>query len=142
VRAERVERIAGRANGTLLPEHEEHGKMEMDDGDETQVRFYCHLDFHEFFSPRCKNCKTPIEGDVVVALGANWHSGHFFCAQCGDPFEKDTPFVENEGYAWCVECHAKRFSGKCAKCKRPVADLVVEALGREWHEGCFCCSVS
>ena len=47
-------------------------------------RFYCHCDFHELFSPRCKSCKTPIEGEVVVALGANYHEGHFFCAECGD----------------------------------------------------------
>jgi paxillin len=48
------------------------------------LRFYCHLDFHELFSPRCRSCKTPIEGEVVVACGAEWHAGHFFCAQCGD----------------------------------------------------------
>lgn len=47
-------------------------------------RFYCHLDFHELFSPRCKSCKTPIEGEVVEACGATWHPGHFFCAECGD----------------------------------------------------------
>jgi len=47
-------------------------------------RFYCHLDFHELFSPRCKSCKTPIEGEVVIACGAEWHVGHFFCAECGD----------------------------------------------------------
>lgn len=53
--------------------------------DEDRVpRFYCHLDFHELFSPRCKSCKTPIEGEVVVACGAEWHVGHFFCAECGD----------------------------------------------------------
>ena len=47
-------------------------------------RFFCHLDFHELFSPRCKNCQTPIEGEVVVACGETWHVGHFFCAECGD----------------------------------------------------------
>lgn len=47
-------------------------------------RFYCHLDFHEFFSPRCRSCKTPIEGEVVLACGGEWHVGHFFCAECGD----------------------------------------------------------
>ena len=36
---------------------------------ETDIRFFCHLDFHEFFSPRCKSCKTPIEGEVIVAAG-------------------------------------------------------------------------
>ncbi len=61
----------------LKREAEQH---QLDDG----VRFYCHLDYHELFSPRCKSCKTPIEGEVVVACGAEWHVGHFFCAQCGD----------------------------------------------------------
>jgi len=49
-----------------------------------RVKFYCHLDFHELYSPRCRNCKTPIEGEVVVACGGTWHVGHFFCAECGD----------------------------------------------------------
>ena len=51
---------------------------------DNSMRFYCHLDYHEFFSPRCKSCKTPIEGEVIVACGAEWHVGHFFCAECGD----------------------------------------------------------
>jgi hypothetical protein len=68
-------------NGEEVEEQE--GCTEEYDGDES-LRFYCHLDFHEFFSPRCKSCKTPIEGEVIVACGAEWHSGHFFCAQCGD----------------------------------------------------------
>lgn len=54
------------------------------DEEARSLRFYCHLDFHELFSPRCKSCKTPIEGEVVVACGAEWHVGHFFCAECGD----------------------------------------------------------
>ena len=58
-------------------------RLEEEDGDDS-LRFFCHLDFHELFSPRCKSCKTPIEGEVVVACGAEWHVGHFFCAQCGD----------------------------------------------------------
>lgn len=114
-----------------------------DDGDgyDDSLRFYCHLDFHESFSPRCRTCKTPIEGEVVLACGAEWHVGHFFCAQCGDPFDAQTPFVEREGYAWCVECHANRFSARCRACRRPVVDLGVRALGGEWHEGCFSCEV-
>jgi hypothetical protein len=58
----------------------ERGGEDADDG----WRFFCHLDFHEFFSPRCRSCKTPIEGEVVVAAGGEWHVGHFFCAECGD----------------------------------------------------------
>lgn len=80
-REERVARIQGRVNGQPIEEKE--GSSEVEDGDEG-LRFYCHLDFHEFFSPRCRSCKTPIEGEVVVACGGEWHVGHFFCAECGD----------------------------------------------------------
>lgn len=66
------------------------------DDDEAQaLRFYCHLDFHELFSPRCKSCKTPIEGEVVVACGAEWHVGHFFCAECGDVCESISPVFQS-----------------------------------------------
>jgi len=141
-RTSRLARIDARANGTSIPEEEEKpGETALDDGD-SSLRFYCHLDFHEIFSPRCRSCKTPIETEVVIACGASWHVGHFFCAQCGDPFDAKTPFVEKDGYAWCVGCHAGRFSGKCKGCKKPVVDGGVMALGGEWHVGCFCCVVS
>ena len=115
--------------------------ISLEDSDPTP-RFYCHLDFHELFSPRCRSCKTPIESEVVLACGGTWHVGHFFCAQCGDPFDAKTPFVERDGYAWCVGCHAGRFSGKCKGCRRPVVEGGVMALEGEWHEECFCCVVS
>ncbi|KAK7893810.1 hypothetical protein LTR67_006511 [Exophiala xenobiotica] len=104
------------------------------------LRFYCHLDFHEFFSPRCRSCKTPIEGEVIVAAGAEWHVGHFFCAECGDPFDSSTPFVERDNYAYCVSCHTKRTSARCRACKLQILDeLTVEALGGKYHEKCFVC---
>ncbi|EPS33556.1 hypothetical protein PDE_08518 [Penicillium oxalicum 114-2] len=103
-------------------------------------RFYCHLDFHEFFSPRCKSCKTPIEGEIVVACGAEWHVGHFFCAECGDPFNSTTPFVEKDGFAWCLRCHGRRTAPRCLGCKQHVLDdLVISAIGGQWHERCFVC---
>ncbi|KAF5864151.1 hypothetical protein ETB97_008357 [Aspergillus alliaceus] len=104
------------------------------------LRFYCHLDFHEMFSPRCKSCKTPIEGEVVVACGAEWHVGHFFCAECGDPFDHETPFVEKDGFAWCLQCHSRRTAPRCSGCKKPVLDdVVISAVGGQWHDECFSC---
>ncbi|KAH8154280.1 uncharacterized protein LAJ45_02048 [Morchella importuna] len=129
----------------FFPEPEEsrrrRAEVEGDRGEKGgKVRFYCHLDFHELFSPRCRSCKTPIEGEVVVACGGTWHAGHFFCAECGDPFNSESRFVEKDGYAWCVGCYQNRYSGKCKKCKKPVTETVVKALGGEWHEECFCCT--
>lgn len=110
------------------------------DAPESDLRFYCHLDFHEFFSPRCRSCKTPIEGEIIIAAGAEWHVGHFFCGECGDPFDSNTPFVEKDGYAYCVPCHTKRTSARCRECKKQILDdLTVEALGGKWHEACFSC---
>ncbi|KAF2761624.1 hypothetical protein EJ05DRAFT_507273 [Pseudovirgaria hyperparasitica] len=134
-RDERLARIHARQQGYDTPTS---WPSPSQDGDES-MRFYCHLDFHEFFSPRCKSCKTPIEGEVVVACGAEWHVGHFFCAQCGDPFDASTPFVEKEGYAWCVGCHTNRYSAKCRGCRKPITEVVVKALGSEWHDTCFVC---
>lgn len=142
-RDERLERIHIRRSGFNVPmpedmSEEQFMRQEATDGDDT-LRFYCHLDYHELFSPRCKSCKTPIEGEVIVACGAEWHAGHFFCAQCGDPFDSTMPFVEKDGYAWCVGCHTNRYSSKCRKCKKPVTDVVVKALGSDWHSNCFVC---
>jgi len=82
----RLERIARRREhpDEHYYDEETEAKMAEDDGWDDAKRFYCHLDYHEKFSPRCKSCKTPIEGEVIVALGAEWHVGHFFCAECGD----------------------------------------------------------
>ncbi|RPA81655.1 hypothetical protein BJ508DRAFT_306271 [Ascobolus immersus RN42] len=108
--------------------------------EERDVRFFCHLDFHELFSPRCRSCKTPIEGEVVVACGGSWHVGHFFCAECGDPFTAQSRFVEKDNYAWCLPCYGRRYSEKCKKCRKPITDTVVKALDAEWHVECFVCT--
>lgn len=138
-RTARVERIEARlaCNTHALPDEKE-GETAAKDGD-SSLRFYCHLDYHELYSPRCRSCKTPIETEVVLAYGGSWHVGHFFCAECGDPFDAKTPFVEKNGYAWCVGCHAGKFSGKCKGCRKPVVEGGVSALGAEWHAECFCC---
>lgn len=136
----RLARIETRTSDHSAPDFID-GNTAIDDGD-SGLRFFCHLDFHELFSPRCRSCKTPIEGEVVVACGGEWHKGHFFCAECGDPFDEKTPFVERNGYAWCVGCHAGKFNGKCKGCRKVILEQGIQALGGEWHESCFCCVVS
>ncbi|KAI1817899.1 hypothetical protein GGS20DRAFT_581890 [Poronia punctata] len=136
----RLDRIRRRAAGEVL--EETAGQTMAEDGDE-RLRFYCHLDWHELFAPRCKHCKTPILGEHVVALGEHWHYGHFFCAECGDPFERGMTHIEKDGYAWCVACQTKRTerrAPKCRRCKTAVIGQYVMALGAEWHDTCFRCA--
>ncbi|KAK5987661.1 LIM domain-containing C4F6.12-like protein [Cladobotryum mycophilum] len=139
-RNERLDRIQRRAAGEILDEAP--GMTMAEDGDE-RLRFYCHLDWHERFAPRCKHCKTPILEEHIVALGAHWHYGHFFCAECGDPFEHGMTHIEKDGYAWCVNCQTKRTerrAPKCKMCKTAVIGQYIKALGGEWHEHCFRCA--
>lgn len=139
-RAARLERIHRRAAGEML--EETPGKTMAEDGDD-RFRLYCHLDWHELFAPRCKHCKTPILGEHIVALDAHWHYGHFFCAECGDPFERGMTHIEKDGYAWCVGCQTKRTerrAPKCKMCKVAVVGQYIQALGGEWHESCFRCA--
>ncbi|KAJ9130795.1 Paxillin [Coniochaeta hoffmannii] len=139
-REARLARISARRRGEVLPEAP--GETMAEDGD-ARLRFYCHLDWHELFAPRCETCKTPILGEHVVALGGkHFHAGHFFCAECGDPFGKGETHIEKDGYAWCVSCQTKRTerrAPKCKACRGPVVGSYVQALGGEWHEACFRC---
>lgn len=139
-RTARLERIHRRARGEVL--EEKPGETMAEDGDE-RLRFYCHLDWHELFAPRCKHCTTPILGEHIVALGNHWHYGHFFCAECGDPFEQGMTHIEKDGYAWCVNCQTKRTerrAPKCKKCRTAVIGQYIRALGGEWHDECFRCA--
>lgn len=136
----RLDRIKRRAAGEEL--EEVSGETEEEDGDE-RLRFYCHLDWHEQFAPRCKHCQTPILGEHIVALGEHWHYGHFFCAECGDPFEHGMTHIEKDGYAWCIKCQTKRTerrAPKCKRCKKGVIGQYIQALGGEWHDECFRCA--
>jgi hypothetical protein len=139
-RNERLDRISRRQAGEVVDG--EPGKTAADDGDE-RLRFFCHLDWHELFAPKCKHCKTPIIGEHVAALGEHWHYGHFFCAECGDPFEQGMTHIEKDGYAWCVNCQTRRTerrAPKCKKCKKAVIGQYIMAMGGEWHDECFRCA--
>ncbi|KAL1903429.1 hypothetical protein Sste5346_000055 [Sporothrix stenoceras] len=137
----RLHRIARRARGEIL--EEAPGETMGEDGDD-RLRFFCHLDWHELFAPRCKHCTTPIVGEHVVALGEHWHVGHFFCAECGDPFGPGATHIEKDGYAWCVSCQTRRTerrAPKCRACGKAVIGQYVQALAAEWHDDCFRCAV-
>lgn len=140
VREQRLDRIHRRAAGEVLEEMP--GMTMAEDGDD-RLRLFCHLDWHEHFAPRCKHCTTPILGEHIVALGQHWHYGHFFCAECGDPFEQGMTHIEKDGYAWCIKCQTQRTerrAPKCAKCRTAVVGQYIQALGGEWHEHCFRCA--
>jgi hypothetical protein len=122
------------------------------------------------FAPRCYHCKTAIIDERFItlddaALGKrSYHTSHFFCAECGDPFlapslssassltfsgdgefadSDDVGFTVYKGHPYCEGCHVRLRMPKCRKCKRSirVGERAVEALGGKWCWGCFVCAV-
>ncbi|CAB4398143.1 unnamed protein product [Rhizophagus irregularis] len=98
---------------------------------------YCHLDFHELFSPKCGYCETPIEGQAINALGKSWHPEHFFCRECGNPFENG--FMVHEGFPYCEKDWMKLFAPKCKGCNEGIRGEFMSALEGMWHRECFVC---
>jgi len=133
---------------------------------EHEGRPYCHLDYHENFAPRCYSCKTAIIEEQFIclddpALGKRtYHTQHFFCAECGDPFLAPSVsfpdskgevalsdgefegFTVYKGHPYCEACHVRLRLPKCKRCKRSIRDHdeAVEALGGKWCWGCFVCA--
>ncbi|KAG9298912.1 hypothetical protein G9A89_015934 [Geosiphon pyriformis] len=99
---------------------------------------YCHLDYHELFSPRCGYCNTPIEGDCINALGKSWHNGHFFCRECGEPFVNGG-FMVHDDFPYCKKDWVQKFAPKCKGCVKPINGEYVNAMDGKWHRECFVC---
>ncbi|KAF9934776.1 hypothetical protein FBU30_000070 [Linnemannia zychae] len=101
---------------------------------------YCHFDYHEKFSPKCGHCNTPIENECLTALGKSWHPGHFFCRECGDPFEEDG-YMVHDGHPYCEKDYLRLFAPKCTGCRDPIQGDFISALKGKWHRDCFGCTV-
>ncbi|KAF9576369.1 hypothetical protein EC968_008664 [Mortierella alpina] len=101
---------------------------------------YCHLDYHEKFSPKCGHCHTAIEDECLTALGKSWHPGHFFCRECGDPFAEDG-YMVHEDQPYCEKDYLRLFAPKCTGCQDPIQGDFINALKGKWHRDCFGCTV-
>ncbi|KAF9134073.1 hypothetical protein BGW39_008146 [Mortierella sp. 14UC] len=101
---------------------------------------YCHFDYHDKFSPKCGHCDTPIENECLTALGKSWHPGHFFCRECGDPFEEDG-YMVHDGFPYCEKDYLRLFAPKCSGCQDAIQGDFISALKGKWHRDCFGCTV-
>ncbi|TIA89431.1 hypothetical protein E3P99_02092 [Wallemia hederae] len=120
---------------------------------------YCHLDYHENFSPYCFHCQTPILETNFITIDDDafsesngpsrrlYHLNHFFCVQCGDPFLNpsndfqtlDKPYTMFKGHPYCEGCHNRLHMPKCKTCGKSVTEDAVDALGSLFHLQCFVC---
>eukprot|EP01113_Clastostelium_recurvatum_P030880 TRINITY_DN37_c0_g1_i1.p1 TRINITY_DN37_c0_g1~~TRINITY_DN37_c0_g1_i1.p1 ORF type:complete len:533 (-),score=158.98 TRINITY_DN37_c0_g1_i1:142-1740(-) len=69
---------------------------------------YCDVHYHQQTGSLCGGCGKAIVGRCVNALDKKWHPEHFVCAFCMNPLAGGA-FTENNGKAYCKECHGKLF---------------------------------
>lgn len=105
---------------------------------EKDQRLFCHLDFHQLFSPKCQLCKNAIENKGIYAQGKYWHIDHFFCTNCSKSLNENEPYYILDDQAICEDCQYQKALIKCWKCREPKPE-VIEALGRQWCNKCFAC---
>lgn len=90
--------------------------------------------------PDCLTCHQPIVGQVVQALGKNYHPDHFVCEYCSQPFPGGRFLVGPDEKLYCeqdfMELHAKR----CQVCNDIIRGKVVNAQGGlSFHSEHFIC---
>lgn len=90
--------------------------------------------------PICKQCRQPIWGSYLTALGATWHPEHFLCAACHKPMG-NTRFQLYEGAPYHPECYRQRVAPRCAYCGKPLtSEYLVDYWGTKFckeHKGQF-----
>jgi len=87
----------------------------------------------------CASCRKPIQGDIVQALGKQYHPDHFICTSCGTVLGSGN-FYEQEGQPQCENCFHNHFCMTCAACNLPITNQVINALNANWHPNCFNCT--
>ncbi|KAK9479113.1 hypothetical protein V1514DRAFT_329207 [Lipomyces japonicus] len=106
-------------------------------------KLYCHHDYNNFFSPRCKQCSMPIENEVITAMGATYHPEHFSCTGCNKLFSITDEYHSKDDHAWCRDCFMHMYASHCWKCNTTISEgePIIKVLGKEWCADCFSCEV-
>ncbi|XP_070502038.1 leupaxin isoform X2 [Chironomus tepperi] len=87
----------------------------------------------------CSGCEKPIVGQVITALGKQWHPEHFTCNHCNQELGTRN-FFERDGNPYCEADYHNLFSPRCSYCNGPILDKCVTALDKTWHTEHFFCA--
>jgi paxillin len=100
---------------------------------------YCERDYMALFVPKCRACGDPVADAGIAACGASWHSACFGCTVCKNAL-LDGQFYNGDGRPYCKDHYFEAFGTKCAKCNEYLTDVLLQALDKKWHAGCFACA--
>lgn len=87
----------------------------------------------------CYVCSERVVGQVITALGRNYHKEHFTCAHCHQELGTRN-FYERDNLPYCETDYQQLFSPKCAACSEPILDKVTIALDQTFHPEHFVCA--
>lgn len=87
----------------------------------------------------CFTCGERVVGQVITALGRNYHKEHFTCAHCGQELGTRN-FYEKDDKPYCEKDYQALFSPKCYACHEPILDKVTIALDQTFHPEHFVCA--
>ncbi|KAG0143223.1 hypothetical protein CROQUDRAFT_724690 [Cronartium quercuum f. sp. fusiforme G11] len=68
----------------------------------------CHIRLHK---PKCWSCKQPMTGDIITAIGKQWHEHCFKCKDCSNPFLNGLFFLQDRD-PFCEQCYSIKMREK------------------------------
>lgn len=110
---------------------------------EHENHLYCEPCVLKVFSPKCGHCSQPILDEYIKCFGKAFHTNHFVCKICEEPFTSN-PVFEHAQQAYCKKHYLEYFASKCSTCSKGVLGdgFTIKEIKQSFHDQCFICSSS